>query len=148
MRRMSVLAIVLAAGVMAHCLSASASPLQISPATQSPTTRTTTQSTTTAAQGGYGFPFPPATGSGHPTVSVTYADLVASGGAPAGREVAAVRARTCEMWAAPGGPESMGTENRPLAPVVGGLVDGGWYYQTCRYADTGALASSRYWQYE
>ncbi len=41
----------------------------------------------------------------------------------------------------------MGTENRPLAPVAGGLVDGAWYYQTCSYSDTGELASSRYWQF-
>lgn len=41
----------------------------------------------------------------------------------------------------------MGTENQPLAPVAGPLVDGAWYYQTCRYTDTGELASSRYWQY-
>jgi hypothetical protein len=82
-----------------------------------------------------------------PSVSVSYAELVASGGAPAGREAAAVRPRTCEMWAAPGGPGSMGSENRPLAPVEGGLVDGAWYYQTCSYTDTGELASSRYWQY-
>ena len=82
-----------------------------------------------------------------PSVSVSYTDLVASGGAQATREVAAVRGRTCEMWVAPDGPASMGSENRPLAPVEGGLVDGGWYYQTCRYTDTGGLASSRYWQY-
>jgi len=41
----------------------------------------------------------------------------------------------------------MGTENQPRAPVQGDLVDGAWYYQTCRYTDTGELASSRYWQY-
>lgn len=82
-----------------------------------------------------------------PSVSVSYEELVASGGSGPVREVAAVRARTCEVWAAPGGPGSMGTENRPLAPVEGGLVDGAWYYQTCRYTDTGELASSRYWQY-
>jgi hypothetical protein len=41
----------------------------------------------------------------------------------------------------------MGTENRHLAPVAGELVDGAWYYQTCRYTDTGELASSRYFQY-
>jgi hypothetical protein len=26
-------------------------------------------------------------------------------------------------------------------------VDGGWYYQTCRYLDTGEMRSSNYWQY-
>jgi hypothetical protein len=63
------------------------------------------------------------------------------------QDVAAVRLRTCEIWEAPGGPGPMGTENRRLAPVAGGLVDGAWYYQTCRYTDTGELASSRYFQY-
>jgi len=81
-----------------------------------------------------------------PSVSVTYEEMVASDGAP-GQAAVAVRARVCELWAAPGGPGSMGTENRPLTPVAGGLVDGAWYYQTCRYIDTGELASSRYWQY-
>jgi hypothetical protein len=51
------------------------------------------------------------------------------------------------MWEAPGGPGSMRTEKQPLARVEGGLVDGAWYYETCRYTDTGELASSRYWQF-
>jgi hypothetical protein len=67
-----------------------------------------------------------------PSVSVSYTNLVAAGGAPGGREAIAVRPRTCELWVAPGGPGSMGTENLPLAPVEGDLVDGAWYYQTCR----------------
>ncbi len=74
-----------------------------------------------------------------PSVTVSYTELVASGGAGAPRAAVAVRPRVCEVWAAPGGPGSMGTENRPLAPVAGGLVDGAWYYQTCSYSDTGEL---------
>src|SRR5262245_19200936 len=50
-----------------------------------------------------------ASSSPEPEVSVSYAELVVSGGAPAGREVAAVRARTCEMWGAPGGLGSAGS---------------------------------------
>jgi hypothetical protein len=87
-----------------------------------------------------------AVGGDEPSVDVSSTDLVASGSAP--REVAAVRPRTCEIWEAPGGPGPMGTENRRLAPLAGGLVDGAWYYQTCRYTDTGELASSRYFQYQ
>jgi hypothetical protein len=104
----------------------------------------TTQPPTTAGETTVGL-FWTAAGGDEPSVNVIYTDLLASGSTP--RAATAVRQRACEFWAVPGGPGSMGTENRPLAPVEGGLVDGGWYYQTCLYTDTGELASSRYWQY-
>jgi hypothetical protein len=66
-----------------------------------------------------------------------------SGGGPA----APVRSRTCEAYAAPGGPDGGATENDALTAVAGGLVEGDWYYQSCRYDDTGELAYSGYWQY-
>jgi hypothetical protein len=137
MRRV-MLSLVVASGCLLHGSTAIADPVQTTPTTQ--------PASETVASGDQGF-YGAVTGADDPSVSVSYTNLVASDGAPAAREVAAVRARTCEMWAAPDGPGSMGSENRPLASVEGGLVDGAWYYQTCRYTDTGELASSRYWQY-
>ena len=137
MRRL-MLSLIVASGIWLLGPTAQADPVQTTP-----TTQPASQAVASGDQGFYGA----VTGADDPSVSVSYTDLVASGGAQATREVAAVRARACEMWAAPDGPGSMGSENRPLAPVEGGLVDGGWYYQTCRYTDTGGLASSRYWQY-
>ena len=137
MRRL-MLSLIVASGIWLLGPTAQADPVQTTP-----TTQPASQAVASGDQGFYGA----VTGADDPSVSVSYTDLVASGGAQATREVAAVRARTCEMWAAPDGPGSMGSENRPLAPVDGGLVDGGWYYQTCRYTDTGGLASSRYWRY-
>jgi len=136
MRRLTLA--LLAVVFLLHERGAWATPLQATPTTQPPG-----EAVSTSNQGFFGV----ARGGDEPDVSVTYQDLVASGGDGAPRAAVAVRARVCEVWAAPGGPGSMGTENRPLAPVAGGLVDGAWYYQTCSYSDTGELASSRYWQF-
>jgi hypothetical protein len=57
------------------------------------------------------------------------------------------RPRTCEVHAAPGGPDGGGSENDTLVSVAGALVEDDWYYQTCRYTDTGELSYSGYWQY-
>jgi hypothetical protein len=85
------------------------------------------------------------------SASVSYNQLVATpGGGPAdggGGPVAPVRPRTCEVHAAPGGPDGGGSENDALSPVSGDLVEGDWYYQSCRYDDSGGLAYSGYWQY-
>ncbi|HET6949134.1 MAG TPA: hypothetical protein VFI47_02100 [Acidimicrobiales bacterium] len=82
-------------------------------------------------------------------MSITYTELRAEGspdpGAPP-QVVPAARKRVCETFAAPGGREAR-SENQNLAPVPGGLVEGEWYYSSCKYVDTGELASSRYWQY-
>lgn len=80
------------------------------------------------------------------TASVSYQQLVATPGGPQGR-TAPVRPVTCEVHEAPGGPDGRGTENDALTPFSGAYVDAAWYYQTCRYLDTGQLASSNYWQY-
>ena len=134
MRRLVVAALTATLVVALTISAAVAVPRQTTPPTQA--TPTAPDLYTTYASGG-----------DEPSVSVSYTELATSGGAPAGREAAAVRPRTCELWEAPGGPGSMGTENQPRAPVQGDLVDGAWYYQTCRYTDTGELASSRYWEY-
>jgi hypothetical protein len=86
------------------------------------------------------------------SAEVTYNQLVATpGGGPSGGggggPVTPVRPRTCEVHAAPGGPDGGGSENDALTPVSGDLVEGDWYYQSCRYDDSGGLAYSGYWQY-
>jgi hypothetical protein len=84
------------------------------------------------------------------SATVTYEQLAADGGPGAGGGGGAgrsVRARTCEVQAAPGGPDGGGSENDALSPVSGDLVEDDWYYQTCRYTDTGELSYSGYWQY-
>jgi hypothetical protein len=136
MRRLSIGVVTLS--LIAHAPAAWASTGQEDPATPA----------TEDGGSSQGFFTHYANGGDEPSVSVAYEQVVALGGGGAGRGVAAVRPRECELWEAPGGPGSMGTENRPLAAVAGDLVEGAWYYQTCRYLDTGELASSRYWQYQ
>ena len=58
-----------------------------------------------------------------------------------------VRERRCEVHAAPGGPDGGASENDNLSQVAGEMVEGDWYYQACRFVDTGELAYSAYWQY-
>jgi len=80
------------------------------------------------------------------TASVSYRELVGtSGDGP--RRSAPTRPVTCQVQEVPGGPDGGGSENDTLTPFSGAYVDAAWYYQTCRYLDTGELASSNYWQY-
>jgi hypothetical protein len=81
------------------------------------------------------------------SASVSYQDLVGSPGGPGARPIAPTRPVTCEVHEAPGGPDGGGSENDTLGPFAGAYVEAAWYYQTCRYLDTGQLASSNYWQY-
>jgi hypothetical protein len=81
------------------------------------------------------------------SASVSYQDLVGTPGGPGARPLAPTRPVTCEVHEAPGGPDGRGSENDPLSPFSGTYVEAAWYYQTCRYVDTGELARSNYWQY-
>jgi hypothetical protein len=81
------------------------------------------------------------------TASVSYQELVEGGHTSGGSTpLAPSRRRVCDVQEAPGGPDG-GSENDTLAPFSGAYVDQAWYYQTCRYVDTGELAASDYWQY-
>jgi hypothetical protein len=85
------------------------------------------------------------------SASASYEQLgvEAAGGAPTAAGLTRpTRTRTCEVHAAPGGPDGGASENDTLVPSSGSLVEGDWYYQTCRYADTGELVYSGYWQYD
>jgi hypothetical protein len=80
------------------------------------------------------------------SASVSYRELVGtSGDGP--RRTAPIRPVSCEVHEAPGGPDGRASENDTLSPYSGRYVEAAWYYQTCRYRDTGQLASSNYWQY-
>ena len=82
------------------------------------------------------------------SASVSYQQLLGGGGGSGSASgVAPQRRRTCDVQEAPGGPDGGGSENDTLSPFSGAYVDQAWYYQTCRYVDTGELASSDYWQY-
>ena len=82
------------------------------------------------------------------TAEVRYDELIATPAAANGsRRTAPTRPVTCEVHEAPGGPDGGGSENDTLTPFGGTYVDAAWYYQTCRYADTGELINSNYWQY-
>ena len=82
------------------------------------------------------------------TAEVRYQDLIATPAASDGtRRTTPTRPVTCEVHEAPGGPDGGGSENDTLTPFSGTYVDAAWYYQTCRYADTGELINSNYWQY-
>jgi hypothetical protein len=81
------------------------------------------------------------------SASVSYRELVGTSGGPGPRPIAPTRPVTCEVHEAPGGPDGGGSENDTLSPYSGTYVEAAWYYQTCRYLDTGQLASSNYWQY-
>jgi hypothetical protein len=76
-----------------------------------------------------------------------YDDVIATPGGSGPRPIAPTRPVTCEVHEAPGGPDGGGSENDTLSQFSGTYVDAAWYYQTCRYLDTGGLASSNYWQY-
>jgi hypothetical protein len=80
------------------------------------------------------------------SASVSYQELVATPGGAQTR-TAPIRPVTCEVHEVPGGPDRQGTENDTLSAFSGTYVEAAWYYQTCRYLDTGQLASSNYWQY-
>lgn len=83
------------------------------------------------------------------TASASYQALGQEGGGGGNTPglVRPSRPRTCEVHAAPGGPDGGGSENDTLVPVAGALVEDDWYYQTCRYTDTGELSYAGYWQY-
>ena len=81
------------------------------------------------------------------SASVSYEELpeLPSGGGSA--RVAPTRPVRCEVHGAPGGPDGGGTENDTLSPFDGAYVVDAWYYQTCRYVDSGQMVRSGYWQY-
>ena len=80
------------------------------------------------------------------SASVSYRELVASPGGGLAR-TRPTRPMTCQVQEAPGGPDGGGSENDILNPFGGAYVEAAWYYQTCRYLDTGELARSNYWQF-
>jgi hypothetical protein len=80
------------------------------------------------------------------TASVSYEEIVAVSGGGS-ETIAPSRPVTCEVHAAPGGPDGGGSENDRLSPFDGTYVEDAWYYQTCRYVDTGEMVRSSYWQF-
>jgi hypothetical protein len=86
------------------------------------------------------------------SATVTYDEVAETGGSSSGGggggAVAPRRASTCEVYVTPGGPDGAGTENAARTPLgAGGLVEGDWYYTSCRYDDNGELDYAAYWQY-